>query len=399
MKVQHRRTLALTLWCAAWVALAATLWWWAYPKQLERGCWMGEWPFEQGCSDYAGGSSPENPATLYTHHLQKNIGDSQAYVRLTQRWWITEPPRANALLPNTQALAPHDNRVLAMQADTALRSQDWPAAAKALVLLMERGLASARQPLVAMMLDPSTQASVQALLNKESRWLDPTLAGLDAKAPMALLLPFVSEGLQLGVVRPATAIAMVERLKSTGHWVDAYALWVATLGQVNEGLYNAGFDQRATHRGFDWIWPRPPPGKQGVRVNQIAAAPKAGSMLQLELTGRAALAQPMVSQSLVLFGERYKLTGQYMSDRFRTREGVVWAMRCAQGGERFAQTAALKDTQRQWVPLELEFELPATCAGAVRLQLETTALWEAKSGLSGVLHFDDFELKPWTPTE
>ena len=69
-------------------------------------------------------------------------------------------------------------------------------------------------------------------------------------------------------------------------------------------------------------------------------------------------------------------------------------MRCAQGGERLAQTAALKDTQRQWTAFELELDVPATCAGAVRLQLETTQAWEAKAGLSGVLQFDDLALVP-----
>ena len=102
--------------------------------------------------------------------------------------------------------------------------------------------------------------------------------------------------------------------------------------------------------------------------------------------------QPLVRQDLVLLGKRYKLTGRYMADRFRTREGLVWAVRCAQGGERLAQTGALKDTQRQWTAFELELEMPAACAGAVRLQLETTQAWEANAGLSGVLQFDDLAM-------
>ena len=51
------------------------------------------------------------------------------------------------------------------------------------------------------------------------------------------------------------------------------------------------------------------------------------------------------------------------------------------------------DTQRRWVPIELEFEPPADCGAAVRLQLETTAAWEARAGMVGTVDFDDFTLE------
>ena len=391
MTARQRQT-GLFLWCAVWTVLAAGLWWWAYPRQLERACWIGEWPFEQRCTGFAQGAAPDNPPELYTGHLQRNIGDSHAYIWLTQGLWNADRPRATALLPTTARLAPVDNRVLALQADAGLQATDWPRAAQALVQLVERGYAPARPPLTLMMLDPATQDHVRAQLHPQSRWLDSTLAAMDAKLPVTPVLPFVSEGLALGVVSSATAMGMVDRLKNAGNWIDAYALWVATVGRVKAGLYNAGFDQRSTQRGFDWQWPRQPGARQGMRVTQVPAAPQAGNMLQIELTGRAALAQPLVRQDLVLpFGSQFRLSGRYMGDRFRTREGVVWALRCAHGGERWAQTAALKDTQRQWTRFELDVLVPASCAGAVRLQLETTQAWEARTGLTGVLYFDDFE--------
>ena len=392
MKTERQRRAGLLLWCAVCTGLAVVLWWWAYPKQLERACWIGEWPFEERCSAFALGTASDNPPELYSQHLQRNIGDSHAYIWLTQKLWDVDRLRAAALLPTTARLAPVDNRVLAMQAEAALQARDWPRAAQVLVQLAERGYGPARQPLTLMMLNPDTQDHVKAQLTAHARWLDPTLATMDAKIPVTPLLPFVTEGLKLGVVSPATVIAMMERLKSAGNWMDAYALWVTTLGQVKAGLYNAGFDQRASQQGFDWQWARPQGAKQGMRVTQVAAAPKAGSMLQVELTGRAALAQPLVRQDMVLpFDNRFRFSGRYMSDRFRTREGVVWALRCAQGGERWAQTAALKDTQRQWTSFELDVVVPASCAGAIRLQLETTQDWEARTGLTGVLYFDDFE--------
>ena len=378
------------------MALAALLWWQLYPKQLERGCWMGEWPFEvESCNPATRAMATDFvPVEVLQEHLQHNVGDSHAYLWLAQYLWKEDRPQALALLPTLQALAPHDNRTLAMQAEQSLQARDWNAAAAALVKLVERGQGLARQPLAMLMADPQAQEAVLAQLHPSARWLDSTLAAYGTTLPADAMLPFVSQALPWGVVSTPTLLAVVDRLKAANQWLDAYALWVAGMGQVSEGLFNAGFDQRVSHRGFDWQWSRQSGGKQGQRISQVTAAPQPGSLLQIELTGRAAVVQPLVRQDLVLLGQRYKLTGRYMADRFRTREGLVWAVRCAQGGERLAQTAALKDTQRQWTAFELELDVPAACAGAVRLQLETTQAWEAKAGLSGVLQFDDLALVP-----
>ncbi|MGP1682436.1 MAG: hypothetical protein ACTS8S_08945, partial [Giesbergeria sp.] len=191
-------------------------------------------------------------------------------------------------------------------------------------------------------------------------------------------------------------LGQIERLKQGNYWLDAYSLWVALLGQVQDGLYNPGFDRRASLRGFDWSWPHQRAGKVGAQVTQVSAAPRVGNMLQVEMTGRAALPQPLVSQPVLLLGSQFRLTGRYMSERLRSREGLVWALRCAAGGERFAQSEMLKETQKEWRPFQLDFEMPAECGGAARLQLEATAAWEARAGMAGVVYFDDFELRPRT---
>ncbi|MCO5105150.1 MAG: hypothetical protein M9919_14235 [Burkholderiaceae bacterium] len=384
--------LARAAWIGLWLALFLALWVWAWPKQIERGCWLAEWPFEQGCSDYVSGKLETTTPTQQVQHLERNIGDGFAYLGLARNLAAQDDSLAAPLLPWLQKLIPHDNRSLALQADASLRAQDWAAAARQLALLVERGVPSARAPLVTLMLEPSTQDAVRAQLTAQSRWLDPTLASLGAQVPVELLQPFVNEGWKLGVVRLPTALGQVERLKQAGYWLDAYALWVAVLGQVQDGLYNPGFDRRASQRGFDWSWPQQRAGKVGVQLAQVSAAPRAGSMLQVEMTGRGALPQPMASQPLVLLGSHYRFTGRYMSDRLRTREGLVWALRCAAGGERFAQTEALVETQKQWQSFDLEFDMPAECEGAARLQLEATAAWEARAGMAGVMYFDDFEL-------
>ncbi len=117
-------------------------------------------------------------------------------------------------------------------------------------------------------------------------------------------------------------------------------------------------------------------------------------MMELEMIDRAALPQPMLSQTLVLLGKRYHLSGSYMSDRLRMTDGLAWVMRCADGGDRWAQTAALKDTQRKWASFDLDLTVPPQCGGAVKLQLEAASPGEARAGMAGLMYFDDFALKP-----
>ncbi len=122
--------------------------------------------------------------------------------------------------------------------------------------MVERGHGNvARKPLAALMLTPEAQDAVLATLTPETRWLDGMLASLDPKVPVVLMQPYVSQGSQLGILDPATVLAMIERLQRDGNWLDAYTLWVSLRGKVPEGLFNPGFDQRSIRRAFDWYWP------------------------------------------------------------------------------------------------------------------------------------------------
>lgn len=380
-------------WSLPWLVLAAALWWWAWPMQLERACWVREWPFEEGCPDVPDAGVPGQPSADYVAHLQRNVGDSRALAWLASAYWSEGDARATDVLPWALQLAPNQSGVLLLDAQARLQAGDWGAAARALITLLERGQTQAGPDLLALMRSPRTAPAVLAQLSGDALWLDPLLATLDRKAPVAPLLPFVTAGQEKGLLKPATVLALIDRLQQEGGWLDAYGLWVAGRGPVAPGLYNGGFDHASLRRGFDWAWTPQPAARQGFRVDQVSAAPRPGSMLELTLTGRGALPTPLVSQAMILTGERYRLRGQVMVDRLLAKEGLVWALRCAGGGERWAQSAPVLDTQRRWVPIELEFEPPADCGAAVRLQLETTAAWEARAGMVGTVDFDDFTLE------
>ena len=392
MKLLARSRLPVELWLLLWLCLAAVVGWHAWPQQLERGCWMGEWPFENGCDKWAAVASRDATPELYQQQVEANVGDSRAYAKLVRAWWMKDDPRALELLAPARQIAPFDAAILSVQAASSLQKGDLGVAARTLVEMVERGSVEARQPLMALMLEPTTQDAVLEQLNANSRWLDVMLASIDPKAPPSLLQRFVSKGHALGILRINTVLNMVERLKRSGDWMDAYTLWVSAVQKVDKDLNNPGFDQRSLRRGFDWEWQQQPSNKQGVRISQIPASPREGSMLEVELTGRAALPQAMVGQTLLLLGDSYQLRGRYMSDRMRSKQGLAWVLRCGNGGNRWAQTRDLLETQRQWQNFELKFKVPEECNGVVRLNLEASAPWEARAGISGIMYFDDFEL-------
>lgn len=389
-----RNRLLFAGWLGLWLTVAAAVCWVAWPQQIERGCWLGEWPFEEGCSAWPAKQERDQSPETYQRHVQQNVGDARAFARLLSMLWQQEDPSAPLLLSHVAPLAPNDSGVLAIQASNGLRQQDWPAAARALVRLVERGNQDARNALLALMLDADAQNAVLDLLDAKARWLDVMLASAPAKTPPSLLQPFVSQGHDLGIVKTQTVLNMIERLKGSGDWLDAYTLWVALRHTVEPDLSNPGFDQRSLRRGFDWEWPTQSSNRQGMRVAQVPASPRPGLMLEVELTARGALPPSLVGQTLLLLGDQYRLQGRFMSDRMRSKEGLAWVLRCAHGGERWAQTAALQETQRQWQVFELEFRVPPECSGVVRLQLEATAPWEARAGMSGVMYFDDLTLVP-----
>lgn len=384
---------ARILWILPWLVLAALLWSWAWPMQRQRACWMGEWPFEDGCPDVPRGASMDNAPEVYRDYLRRNAGDSRALAWLERALWNAHDPRAARLLSAALQLAPQDPQLLALQAEARLQAKDWGGAARALVALVERGEPQARSSLLALMTAPATQPQVLALLTRDARWLDGLLGSLERAATVRNLLPFVSAGQQLGLLRPATVLGLVDRLKQEHAWIDAYALWVAWRGEVGSGLYNGGFDQPALRRGFDWEWAAQPASRRAVRIEQVPAAPDPGLMLELSLTAHANLPVPVLAQTLVLPGARYRLRGRYMAHDLVSKEGLVWALRCADGGERWAESGPIVDTRGRWQAFELSFEPPAACAAAVQLRLEPTAAWESRAGMLGTVYFDDFAIE------
>lgn len=391
-----RRTSAVALRLAVyavWLGVAVWLWLAAGPVLMERGCWQGEWPFERGCDHYPTRTLSKTTPGDYERYLGRNLGDARAWTPYTTRLWADQDAKAQAVLAEVLNINPYNPDLLRMEVAAANQAGDAARLAAALVYLAERGATDAFAPLLALMHNPDTQGHVLALLTPETRWLNVLFGYPTPALGPAALTPFVAEGLRLNILQPATVLALVEHLKKVGLPIDAYALWMTLKGPVAEGLYNKGFDQRSQQKGFDWVWPQPSANALvGSRVAQVSATPRPGQMLEVSLTGKTGLPPVLVQQTMVLLQRHYRLTIGVSSDNLKTEDGLVWALYCAGGDQRWAHTVPLKSTQGVWRSFNLDFEVPFECGGVVELRLEPAARWEVKAGMSGVAYFDDFNL-------
>ncbi len=386
--------LPYSLWLVMWLICAACLWWVLFPSQLSRGCWLGEWPFEQGCNaDRPTGFASAEPLKVYPAHLQKNPGDAVVYTWLALRQWQAKDPHWQQSVDAALNIAPIDTKLLMLHANSSLESQHWRAAAVSLIRLVEMGITEANEPLLRLMTSDTTRPFVIELITRQSTWLDRLLRSNEStKLPMDRLLSVYSHGKNLGLISDTTTVHVIDRLQSSGRWLEAYSIWLSYQGAMKEGFFNGGFDQQVSQKAFDWKWLQSADTKKGMLVRQISAHPKNGMALELELIGRSAVSLPMVSQAVILMGDSYIFRGRYQTDKLQTSEGLSWKFSCASGGEPWAQTNALNDTQRQWKDFELKLKVPTECGFAILVGLETKNRAEARAGLTGVVQFDDISL-------
>lgn len=382
------------LWLVIWLMFATGLWWVLFPYQLSRGCWLAEWPFEQGCNaDRPAGFATTEPFKVYPAHIQKNPGDAVVYSWLALNQWQTQVPHWQQSIDAALSIAPLDTQLLKLHVNSNLQNQQWRAAAVSLIRLVELGKTEVNEPLLRLMASDRARPVVMSLMTHQSTWLDRLLSSSEStKFPMASLLPIYRHGKNLGLISDTTSMHVIDRLQAGGRWLEAYALWVSYQGSMKEGFFNGGFDQPVSQKAFDWKWLETAETKKGMQVRQISAYPKSGMILELEMLGRSALPLPMISQAVVLLGNSYIFRGRYQSDKLQTNDGLSWKFSCASGGEPWMQTDALNDTQRQWKDFELKFKVPAECGSAILVGLETKSRGETRTGLTGAVQFDDFSI-------
>ena len=374
----------------------AMLWlgWVAWVYNLERACTLMQWPELPSCMNDA----IDTPAKIQRlrERIAHNPGDSEASIQMailsSQPGKVLDISYDTALDTATQ-LAKQDYRVQRMQAIRAIQLKQWPQAVDWLVrLVQDSDDGPAALTLAALVREPEALTAMQLHIKPGVSWLEPLIAAMpQARVPVVLAMPLVVRALALKSVSPELTLRLMGQLKTDGQWLEAHALWTAWLGHPTDLLFNGNFDQGFIAGGFDWEVMSVSPSKAGALVQQVALD-KHGAVLQVEFTGRP-IALPVVRQPLVLLHNRFVFSGQFMATKLRVNEGLAWVLQCVSNDREIARTSALKDTDGQWLPFAVEFDVPPGCGLAVALQLQTFAPYEAVTGLRGQATFDNFKLE------
>lgn len=299
-------------------------------------------------------------------------------------------------------LAPMDREVLTAGADFHLRQGD---AAQGLVLLdrladaypesRERAFGAIARLLIRHQ-EAETFRRIQV---RKPSWMGAFIVssctqGIDAAHLVPLLLERVAQGRAGG----EEAGCVIDKLRDSDRWQQAYQVWLNTLprerlGQVGH-VFNGSFEYAASGLGFDWRPTRSRERDSGHAVDMPYAVGVNGvRALRVSYTGKRQSGIP-IAQYLVLTPGRYELSGLARPQSITAGRGVQWTVRCMKGGKAGSPLATSERFigSSEWRRFGFELAVPRDCPGQV-LQLEALASGEGASYLAGVAWFDDLVLR------
>jgi hypothetical protein len=382
--------------------LAGALWlgWKAWDVNITMSCWKDEWPHLAVCDDIMGRTPAEKVARLQ-ERLAQNPGDAEAKVLLANWARLPDAPPGMdgpALLAAAMQAAPQDGRVLRMQANDALKARQWPQALDPLIRLSRyHGDAEAAETLAVLIgnaeRDASVMAALMAATKADGGWLDRPLRTMPkAKQPVGNAMPLILALMDEGGLTPSLGQFLITRLKSEDRWMEAHALWRHLWNRLLPLVFNGDFEQAFVRGGFDWEVADANDHRSGARVSTVSRSDR-GQVLRVDFTGKA-MRPPVLRQDLLLLPGSYWLSGRMQSSDLRSEQGLAWVLSCAKDGRELARSPALKAAGREWTNWRVAVTMPGDCAGfGARLTLQTSAPYEAKTGLRGEALFDDLQLQ------
>lgn len=361
-------------------------------SNLVSYCQNPEWPEWSVCAPPL--AAPEQVGEL-RGRIARNPGDAQAAVALAA--WTAErgavaPLNEKAVWDVTDRMARNDAVYLNLRATRAMADRDWAGAVPWLVRLVEvhRNPEAART-LVRLLGVDAARPAVVAAVNRDSLWVDPVLKlATRSRIPPGQLLALLLPALQAGVADPEDGLLVVRRIRETGQWGDAYALWLRLLARPVPQLFNGDFEQAFITGGFDWEIQNVANGRSGVVVQQQVIDGSDGRVLGLSFNGRP-LMLPVIHQYTVLAPGRYLFSGRVITNNLRGGDGLAWSFVCLATGEELARTPAVLETRATWQELQAEVVVGQPC-GAVDVQLVAQDPKSAQLGMRGDVAFDELRL-------
>lgn len=368
-------------------AVAVLVFWLGTSAHLRMACIQMDTPYLPLCP-----AAPEGPQLerQLGQRIARNPGDSDAWVQLM----LAQGTRPSAgVLQATAALAPSDPNVMTRRAGAALQRGDLALATTLLVdNVRYRGSGPSAVALAQLLAAPGGLQLLRPHLASAADWLPGVLGAIPAaKVPLPSALTLVMEARDRGALPDASWRNYLRNLKTSGYWVDAYGLWLASRKDPAPLLYNGSFDDPFEQDGFDWEFTLAPRSRAGVVFEQDAVA-RRGNVLGMEFTGRS-FPSPIVRQYVFTAPGSYRLQGEYMATKFRSEQGLVWSVVCTAGRKAVAgRSEPLQDTGGVWRKVEVQFTIPPDCGPVASVQLEPAAAYEATTGLRGELALDAFSL-------
>jgi hypothetical protein len=313
-----------------------------------------------------------------------------------------EAKQANSVLEAAYQLAPNERNVLAAFAEFQLRQGDVARALPLLDRLVEaypETRPGAFEVLAKLLAEGREPATWKKILARRPAWLGSFIVSSCEKGTdPAILVPLLPERAATDRSPAAESACVIDRLRDTDRWTQAYQVWLNTLPKERLAdvgyVYNGSFEFAPTSLGFDWRPTRAPERESGHAVEMPQAQGVSGKRaLRVSYSGKRQSGVP-IAQYVALSPGRYELTGLAHPLSITAGRGVQWTLRCVTAGAASEPIAASERFvgSSEWRRFAFEIKVPAQCPGQV-LQLEPITTSDGSVYLLGSIWFDELVLR------
>ena len=241
---------------------------------------------------------------------------------------------------------------------------------------------------------PPAHAALAAALAKRPAWREGLMVRICPLEPgsSALVAPLINRVReQPGGLSGQELSSWLPCLERDGRWGEAYLTWVSSLPNSQRSkltnIFNGGFEDEPSGVGFDWVIGSDP----SFQVERLDT-PGAGGKAALRLTFSEGKVQfNHISQWLILGPGSYTFGGRYRAEGFRSDQGLVWDLRCAEGNRQIAASPPVAGLT-PWKRFDVKFEVPAQGCQAQRLQLTVPSDSGSAQRVGGRAWFDDLQV-------
>lgn len=302
--------------------------------------------------------------------------------------------RALVLYTIAARRSPRDLRARAWLTEHYLVAGDYPTALRHIDALLRTspGLGPALMPLLGRLAaDPRFATELARVLERRPPWRVGLLKTLQRAEDPRAADQVLSALRAAGGLDAAEFDDWIAYLIRQGRWGEAYGRWAGTLdlqGGPLPPVYNGGFEQPVSNRGFDWRLSRTP----GVSVDFVPDRSARGLTVHAAFRGRPA-AGVGLEQPLLLAPGDYRFSARMRADALRSERGLEWTLTCFGQAQPFAASEPLAGSFG-WRTVTMQVNVPVTGCAGQWLRLRNPVPAGSIQQVSGDLWFDEVVVQP-----